>query len=147
MLAGGAGEVVGGIMDGTGVLTAPGLALNAGGVLAIGGGFTIAAAGAGAIGWGATNMNMSSRSGSSGSSSGGSEPTPPEESTSPKVRDVLKGRRAGIQRNPNLPKGSPSYNDIQDMTMDEIRQGAQANKPGYKQWWKVLNSGRAKFKK
>lgn len=60
---------------------------------------------------------------------------------SPKVSDVLKTKLGSIMRAP-LPKGSPAWGDIGDMTLDEVRAAARANQPGFKTILKLLNDGR-----
>lgn len=51
---------------------------------------------------------------------------PPDE---PTVAEILKGKLGSIQRAP-LPPGSPGWSDITNMTLSEIRTGAQADLPG-----------------
>ncbi len=41
-----------------------------------------------------------------------------------------------------LPSGSPSWSDIGDMTMDEVRAAARANQPGFKTILKLLTDSR-----
>lgn len=48
-----------------------------------------------------------------------------------KVSEVLKGKLGSIQRAP-LPRGSPSWSEIGNMTMSEVRAAARANQPGFK---------------
>jgi hypothetical protein len=57
------------------------------------------------------------------------------------VSQVLKGKRGSIMRAP-LPAGSPSWADIMNMTMNEIRAAAQANRPGFKTILKLLTDSR-----
>ena len=59
----------------------------------------------------------------------------------PSVRDVLQGKLGSIRRAP-LPSGSPSWDDISEMTMSEIRAAAKANQPGYKTILKLLTDSR-----
>jgi hypothetical protein len=59
----------------------------------------------------------------------------------PSVRDVLQGKLGSIRRAP-LPPGSPSWDDISEMTMSEIRAAAKANQPGYKTILKLLTDSR-----
>jgi hypothetical protein len=77
-----------------------------------------------------TMMQASGNSGSSASS--GSNPT---------VSQVLKTKLGSITRAP-LPPGSPSWSDIGDMTMDEVRAAARANQPGFKTILKLLTDSR-----
>ena len=58
-----------------------------------------------------------------------------------KVSDVLKGKLGSITRAP-LPRGSPSWSDIGNMTMNEIRAAARTNQPGFKTILKLLTDGR-----
>jgi RHS repeat-associated protein len=57
------------------------------------------------------------------------------------VADVLKGKLGKITRAP-LPPGSPSWADIQQMTIAEIRAAAKANEPGYRTILKLLTEGK-----
>lgn len=57
------------------------------------------------------------------------------------VADLLKNKLGSIKR-ASLPKGSPSWADIEGMTLDEIRAGAKANEPGYKTILKLPNDNR-----
>lgn len=57
------------------------------------------------------------------------------------VSDVLKGKIGSIRRAP-LPSGSPSWSDIGDMTMNEVRAAARANQPGFKTILKLLTDSR-----
>jgi hypothetical protein len=57
------------------------------------------------------------------------------------VADILKTKRGSIRRAP-LPPGSPGWEEIEQMTMDQIRSGAKQNLPGYKTILKVLTDGR-----
>ncbi len=63
---------------------------------------------------------------------------PPDEST---IAEILKGKLGSIQRAP-LPPGSPAWSDITNMTLSEIRAGAQENLPGYRTILKLLTDGR-----
>jgi len=57
------------------------------------------------------------------------------------VSDVLKGKLGSITRAP-LPRGSPSWSDIGNMTMNEVRAAARANQPGFKTILKLLTDSR-----
>jgi RHS repeat-associated protein len=57
------------------------------------------------------------------------------------VSDVLRGKLGSITRAP-LPSGSPSWSDIMDMTMDEVRAAARAKQPGFKTILKLLTDSR-----
>jgi hypothetical protein len=63
---------------------------------------------------------------------------PPDE---PTIDEILKGKLGSIQRAP-LPSGSPSWTDITNMTLSEIRAGAQENLPGYRTILKLLSDSR-----
>jgi len=63
---------------------------------------------------------------------------PPDE---PTIAEILKGKLGSIQRAP-LPPGSPSWSDITNMTLSEIRAGAQENLPGYRTILKLLTDSR-----
>lgn len=63
---------------------------------------------------------------------------PPDE---PSIAEVLKGKVASIKNAP-LPQGSPSWNEITNMTLSQIRAGAKANLPGYKTILKLLSDSR-----
>src|SRR5271155_5580828 len=62
-------------------------------------------------------------------------------SGSESVSEVLRGKLGSIMRAP-LPSGSPSWSDIMDMTMDEVRMAARANRPGFKTILKLLTDSR-----
>jgi RHS repeat-associated protein len=57
------------------------------------------------------------------------------------VSDVLEGKLGKITRAP-LPPGSPSWADIQEMTMADVRAAAKANEPGFKAIYKLLREGK-----
>ncbi len=57
------------------------------------------------------------------------------------VGDVLKGKLGSIRRAP-LPPGSPSWTDIANMTISEVRAAAQQGEPGFKAIYKLLTDGR-----
>jgi len=57
------------------------------------------------------------------------------------VSDVLKGKLGKIIRAP-LPPGSPSWADIANMTMADVRAAAKANEPGFKMIYKLLKDSR-----
>jgi hypothetical protein len=71
----------------------------------------------------------------------GADDEKPQPPPSPKVSEVLRGKKGSIQRAP-LDSGSPSWNDIRDMTMAEVRAAANANVPGFKTMYKLLNDRR-----
>jgi hypothetical protein len=58
-----------------------------------------------------------------------------------KVSDVLKGKAGSIMRAP-LPRGSPSWSEVGNMTMSEVRAAARANQPGFRTILKLLTDGR-----
>jgi hypothetical protein len=57
------------------------------------------------------------------------------------VGEVLKSKKGSI-KNAKLDKGSPSWNEIGQMTMDQIQANAKANMPGFKTIWKLLRDKR-----
>ncbi len=57
------------------------------------------------------------------------------------VADVLKGKVGNITKAP-LPPGSPSWADIQEMLITDVRAAAKANEPGFKKIYKLLNDSR-----
>ncbi len=57
------------------------------------------------------------------------------------VADVLKGKMGKITRAP-LPPGSPSWADIQEMTIADVRAAAKANEPGFRTILKLLTEGK-----
>jgi RHS repeat-associated protein len=72
-----------------------------------------------------------------GGGSGGARPRP----SSPKVKDVLRTKRGSI-KNAELEPGSPSWDQIQELTLEEIGARARQGLPGYKTLWKLLTSKR-----
>lgn len=64
-----------------------------------------------------------------------------EPGSDPAVSEVLQGKLGSITKAP-LPPGSPSWADIADMPLSEIRAAAQSNEPGFKTILKLLTSGR-----
>jgi RHS repeat-associated protein len=57
------------------------------------------------------------------------------------VADALKGKVGSITRAP-LPPGSPSWADIQQMPISDVRAAAKAGEPGYKTILKLLTEGK-----
>jgi RHS repeat-associated protein len=57
------------------------------------------------------------------------------------VNEILEGKLGSIKNAP-LPSGSPSWADIGEMKLSEIRAAARAGKPGYRTILKLLTSGR-----
>jgi hypothetical protein len=57
------------------------------------------------------------------------------------VREILTGKRAAIRRAP-LDPGSPSWDDILDMTWEELEERAQKREPGFRTFRKLLTDGR-----
>ena len=55
--------------------------------------------------------------------------------------EVLAGKNGSIKNAP-LDPGSPSWDDIQDMTVDEIDRAAKANRTGFKTIKKLLKDKR-----
>lgn len=58
---------------------------------------------------------------------------------STKVSEILKRKLGRITRAP-LEVGSPSWNEIQEMTWGEIEEGAHQNLPGYRTIRKLLTA-------
>jgi hypothetical protein len=79
-------------------------------------------------------MQARAKGGSGGGGSGDDSPT---------VREILQGRRGSIRQAP-LPKGSPSWDEIQDMPIDEVQEAANNNVPGFRTIAKLLKDGRFK---
>ncbi|HUK72576.1 MAG TPA: hypothetical protein VLW50_28055 [Streptosporangiaceae bacterium] len=131
------GEGLGLALDATGVGAVPGVAL--GGLSAAGMAVGVSAAGAGlaVIARDAATSDHVSLMNASGTSagSGGSDPA------GTKVSDILKSRKGSIKQAP-LPPGSPSWNEIQDMTLSDVQAGANAKLPGYKTILKLLRDRR-----
>ncbi|MGM0601247.1 MAG: RHS repeat-associated core domain-containing protein [Candidatus Rifleibacteriota bacterium] len=57
------------------------------------------------------------------------------------VNEILKKRKGSIKDAP-LPKGSPSWNKIRHMTLNQIKRKAQKRIPGFKQFYKLLTDSR-----
>ncbi len=57
------------------------------------------------------------------------------------VREILRTKRSGIRRAP-LPEGSPSWDDIQDWTWQEIEDAAQSGRVGFRTIRKLLTDSR-----
>ncbi len=57
------------------------------------------------------------------------------------VSDTLEGKLGSITRAP-LPPGSPSWADIQEMSIADVRTAAKANEPGFKTILKLLTDNR-----
>ena len=57
------------------------------------------------------------------------------------VAEILKAKLGSIKNAP-LPPGSPSWNQILEMTWEEIVLGAKAGKPGFSTFKKLLQDGR-----
>jgi hypothetical protein len=60
-------------------------------------------------------------------------------STGKTVAELLMGKKASIKGAP-LDPGSPSWDDIMELTWEEILIGAKRNKPGFKTIKKLLGS-------
>jgi hypothetical protein len=136
------GEGAGVVLDATGVGAIGGVPLNIASTAGIATGLTIAGAGVTSIALdaaGPDKVTVMQASSSGGSGGGGGEPA--DDSGSQTVNQVLKNRLGSIRRAP-LPKGSPSWNDIGDMTMDEVRAAANSNQTGFKTILKLLNDNR-----
>lgn len=57
------------------------------------------------------------------------------------VREILKEKRAGIRQAP-LEPGSPSWDDILDLTWEEVVTRADADGPGFRTIRKLLGGRR-----
>ena len=71
------------------------------------------------------------------------EPVKPIQVNSPTVSEILRLRKGSIKQAP-LPKGSPSWDSIMHLTMEEIEQLAKQKKPGYATLKKLLEDNRFK---
>jgi hypothetical protein len=60
------------------------------------------------------------------------------ENTGKTVAEILKGKKASC-KNARLPKGSPSWDDILDLSWEEIDERARRRLPGYKTFRKLLS--------
>jgi hypothetical protein len=127
------GEGIGVVLDVTGVGTIAGVPLNVVSAAGMTAGVGMTAVGAGKLA-ADTHTLMSNNDGGGGGSGGSS-------GESPKVSDVLKGKRGSI-RNAPLPSGSPSWTDVDNLTMDDIQAGARANRPGFRTIQKLLKDKR-----
>ena len=58
-----------------------------------------------------------------------------------RVRDILKRKRGGIRQAP-LEPGSPSWDEILELTWEQIVARADADEPGYRTIKKLLSGGR-----
>lgn len=56
------------------------------------------------------------------------------------VAEILGEKRASIKDAP-LDPGSPSWDDILDLTWEDIVEGAKKRQPGYKTFKKLLSKG------
>jgi hypothetical protein len=54
------------------------------------------------------------------------------------VEQILKGKQAGVKKAP-LPRGSPSWDDVLNLTWEEISKRARRRVPGYKTIRKLLS--------
>ena len=57
------------------------------------------------------------------------------------VAEILKTKRARIKHAP-LPEGSPSWDDIMQLTWEEIEEKYKQGDPGFKTFHKLLTSKR-----
>jgi hypothetical protein len=57
------------------------------------------------------------------------------------VADILKRKKGSIKQTP-LPPGSPGWEEFTQMIWEQIEQGAQANRPGFKVVRKLLTDRR-----
>ena len=58
-----------------------------------------------------------------------------------KIGDILKGKRGSI-KNAALPQGSPTWDEIQDLTWEEVEDGARQGKIGFRTIKKLLSNSR-----
>lgn len=58
-----------------------------------------------------------------------------------RVGDILKRKKASI-RNAPLETGSPSWDELQEMTWEDIERGAREGKPGFRTIRKLLTDRR-----
>ena len=56
------------------------------------------------------------------------------------VAEILEAKRGSI-KNASLEEGSPSWDDISDLTWEEILKKAKAREPGFKTFRKLLSDG------
>jgi hypothetical protein len=57
------------------------------------------------------------------------------------VEEILKDKQGRIKNAP-LEEGSPSWDDILDLTWEEVEESAQKNEPGYRTIYKLLKRKR-----
>jgi hypothetical protein len=57
------------------------------------------------------------------------------------VREILTGKRAAIRQAPLKP-GAPGWDDILDMTWEELQERAKKHEPGFRTFRKLLTDGR-----
>jgi hypothetical protein len=60
---------------------------------------------------------------------------------STKISDILKTKRGSIKNAP-LEQGSPSWDDVQEMTWGDIEDGVNRGLPGYRTIRKLLTDSR-----
>ena len=58
-----------------------------------------------------------------------------------RVPEILQHKKASVRQSP-LESGSPSWNEIEELTWEEIESGARAELPGYKTIRKLLSDKR-----
>ena len=58
------------------------------------------------------------------------------------VVQILRGKKGSIKNVAPLPEGSPGWNEIQNMTWEEIVAKADANVPGFRTIRKLLGDRR-----
>ena len=58
-----------------------------------------------------------------------------------KVSDILKRKKASIKQ-ARLPRGSPDWDTVIQMTWEQVEEGARANRPGFKVIRKLLTDKR-----
>ena len=57
------------------------------------------------------------------------------------VEEILKSKQGRIKNAP-LDEGSPGWDDIMDLTWEEVERRAQQNQPGYRTIYKLLKRKR-----
>jgi len=135
------GDAAGVLFDATGAGALVGVPLNVVSTAGVATGLTIAGAGVGSVLAAAAGPDQVTLMQAS-SKGGGSEKEPPAGGGGNQtVNQVMKNRLGSIRRAP-LPKGSPSLNDIGDMTMEQVQAAAKSNEPGFKTILKLLNDSR-----
>jgi hypothetical protein len=64
-----------------------------------------------------------------------------EEEPSETVAQILRNKKGSIMRAP-LPSGAPSWQEIMNMTLSQVRAAARENRPGFRTILKLLTDRR-----